>query len=190
MKKLPNDSTSVSFESADGDQRRGPGRPTVNNEILRGDRDALVWALSIKWGDCGWQIQNAATVAELRRALEPLRGHCPEHLITPFLRVTSLPATASEVRSLKKAQGEAVRRDREARDKHDRRAELARKAELAMNQTEPARPPTLHFSSHGGRARKRGMSWKGHRRISRQLKRILRTSQPVFPRMNSCTTSR
>src|SRR6266852_1756066 len=125
MTKLPKNGIAgetASVDRFDGEFRRGPGRPTIDDDTLCQGRNALVWLLSTKWGDCGWQIQNATTVDEVRQAFEPLRGHPPEHLIAHFRRATSRTATASEVRSTKKAQGKAVERARGAQEDHDRRS--------------------------------------------------------------------
>src|SRR5712691_9164777 len=102
-----------------GGFRRGPGRPTIDKETFGGHRDALVWLLSVAWGDIGWGLTNATTLDELRQALEPLRKHPSNNLIASFLRSTSTPATAQEVRSLKRAQGKAVENLRAIQEKHD-----------------------------------------------------------------------
>ncbi len=152
MTKTPND---VPEEGAirdpfDGGFRRGPGRPTIGKGMFEGHRDALVWLLSVAWGDIGWQLTNATTPEELRQALEPLREHSSNNLIAPFLRSTSKPATAQEVRSLKKAQGEAVANLRAIQEKHDNLERTSQVAERAMNETNPGPPPKLQAALFAG----------------------------------------
>jgi hypothetical protein len=145
MTKTPNEATGEGAIGSPlvGGFRRGPGRPTIDNETFGGHRDALVWLLSVAWGDIGWGLTNATTPDELMQAFEPLREHPSNNLIAPFLRSTSTPATAQEVRSLKKAQGEAVENLRAIQDKHDNFARASQVAEQAMNETNPDPPPQL-----------------------------------------------
>jgi hypothetical protein len=133
----------VVHDSFDGGFRRGPGRPTIGKGMFEGHRNALVWLLSVAWGDIGWELTNAATLEELRQAFEPLRGHPSDNLIASFLRPTSTPATAQQIRSLKKAQGEAVETLRAVQEKHDNFVRVSQLAEQAMNETNPKPPPNL-----------------------------------------------
>src|SRR5216117_2973706 len=90
------------------------GRPTVDDGRLGGDRDALVWLLSVGWGDIGWQLERASTPQELREALEPLREHACGHLVARFLRPTSISVTAKEIREDRKVLRKAIENLREA----------------------------------------------------------------------------
>ncbi|MGC1648846.1 MAG: hypothetical protein WA741_23755 [Candidatus Sulfotelmatobacter sp.] len=132
-----------SGDGPDGEFRRGPGRPTIEDDTLCGHRDELVWLLSAMWGYCGWQIQNATTVDELRQAFEPLRGHPSGRLVAPFLHATSITSNSGEIRSLKRSQGEAVGSARGAQETCDACSEIARRVELALNQAGPIPPPIL-----------------------------------------------
>jgi hypothetical protein len=150
MAKLPKQA-SVQRESTAGrrdgqfNSGPGPGRPSISDEILGGHRDELVWLLSVAWADIGWQIENATTLDELRQGFEPLKGHSSSNLILHFLRPIFTTATASEVRSAKKALEGAMAANREAQLTHDRCADAARIVELAMNQAGSNQPQTLQI---------------------------------------------
>jgi hypothetical protein len=163
MTKTPNE---VPEEGAvrdplDGQFRRGPGRPTIDKETFGGHRDSLVWLLSVAWGDIGWRLINATTLEELRHAFEPLREHPSNNLIAPFLRSISTPATAQEVRSLKKAQGAAVENLRAIHEKHDKLERTSQVAERAMNETNPSPPPKLQSALFAG--------WKDKNTVRKEL---------------------
>ena len=112
----------------------GPGRPTVDDQTLGADRDALVWLLSVTWPDIGWQLPRATTLEELRQALEPWRGHPSEHTIVHFLRPAPVAVTTpEEIRTLRKTLGEAIERLREAQEHSDRCLQTSQTVELAMN---------------------------------------------------------
>src|SRR5438128_4707194 len=113
------------------------GRPTVDDGRLGGDRDALVWLLSVAWGDIGWQLERASTPQQLREALEPLRGHASGHLLARFLRPTSISATGKEIREGRKILGKAIENLHEARARHDRCSEACHQADMAMSQARP-----------------------------------------------------
>jgi hypothetical protein len=115
----------------------GPGRPTVDDQTLWADRDALVSLLSITWPDIGWQIPQVTTLEDLRHAFEPLRGHPSEYLIFYFLRATPVTATPEEIRASRKTLGKAIERLREAQERHDRCVQASRIAESAMNDVQP-----------------------------------------------------
>lgn len=115
----------------------GPGRPTVDNQTLWSDRDALVSFLSMTWPDIGWQIPQAKTLEDLRRSFEPLRGHPSEYLIFHFLRPTPVTATPEEIRMARKTLGKAIDRLREAQNRHDKCIEASHTTEWAMNDVQP-----------------------------------------------------
>jgi hypothetical protein len=112
----------------------GPGRPSINDEILGGHRDELVWFLSVTWADVGWQIEHASTTEELRQAFEPIKNHSSSNLVVYFLRPVSATASASDVRAAKEALKVAIKANRGAQTEHDLCLEAARMVELAMNQ--------------------------------------------------------
>jgi hypothetical protein len=126
----------LSLSSLEGGPR-GPGRPTIDDEILIEARDGLVWLLSVAWGDIGWQLPRATTLEELRAALEPLRGHPNEQYVTVFLRPTFVLSTAEEVRAARKKLGKAVEHCRLAREHHDKCIADSRTAEFAINDATP-----------------------------------------------------
>jgi len=119
-----------------GSKAPGPGRPTIGDDELIEIRNGLLWLLSVKWADIGLLLSNATTPEKLRRALEPLRGHAYEYLVTPFLHPTPVTASAEEIRSLRKTRGGAIESERAAQSDYDRCFSDARKAELAMNEAE------------------------------------------------------
>ena len=75
-------------------RRRGPGRPSVDDDTLSSDRDSLVWLLSVLWGEIGWEVPRSTSPDELRQAFGPVRGHSSEHLLALFIRRTPIAATA------------------------------------------------------------------------------------------------
>jgi hypothetical protein len=115
----------------------GPGRPTVDDQTLGADRDALVWLLSVTWPDIGWELPQATTLEELRKALEPWRGHPSEQTVVHFLRPTAVTATPEEIRALRKTVGKAIEVLREAQERHDVCVRASRTIESAMNDVEP-----------------------------------------------------
>lgn len=163
MTKTPNDESEDRsiLDLINDELRRRPGRPTVSKGIFAGHRDSLVWLLSVGWGDIGWQLINAATLEELRQAFEPLREHSPSNIIASFLRLTSISATAKEVRSLKKAQDRAVEELRAVQEKHDNFARTSQVAEHAMNEANPNPPTKLQAALLVG--------WKGKNTSRREL---------------------
>lgn len=115
---------------------RGPGRPTIDDEVLIETRDGIVWLLSVAWGDIGWQLPRATALEELRAALEPLRGHANDQYVTVFLRRTFVVSTAEEVRAARKNLGKAIEENRLAREQHENCLAESRMAEFAMNDAE------------------------------------------------------
>ena len=94
--------------------RRQPGRPTPDDDTLRDIRNDLVHLLSVSWADVGWQLRQADSPEELRRAFEPFRGKNNDHLVAVFLKTTPLAATGKEVRLTRRFLGKAVKRRYEA----------------------------------------------------------------------------
>jgi hypothetical protein len=128
----------------------GPGRPTVDDQTLGADRDALVWLLSVTWPDIGWQLPQATTLEELRQALEPWRGHPSEHTVVHFLRPTSIAAISpEEIRTMRKTHGEAIKRLREAQERNDRSLETSHTLELAMNDVQAAQRQAMAVELFG-----------------------------------------
>src|SRR5262249_38936725 len=119
-----------------GPKARGPGRPTLRDDELIEIRNGVLWLLSVKWPYIGWELPKATTEEELRLALEPLRGHPHEYLVPSFLHPTPIASSAEEIRVLRKSRGEAIEEVRAAQSDYDRCFADARKAELAMNETE------------------------------------------------------
>jgi hypothetical protein len=70
---------------------------------------ALLWLLSVKWADIGWQLPTATTPEELKRALEPLRGRPYENLVHRFLHPTPVASSAEEIRALRKNRGKRLK---------------------------------------------------------------------------------
>lgn len=118
---------------------KGPGRPTIDDETLIEARDAIVWLLSVSWGEIGWQLPRATTLEELAAAIEPLRGHANEQYVTVLLRSEFVVSTAEEVRTARKSLGKAIEDCRLAREHHDKCVAASRTAEFAMNDSEPAK---------------------------------------------------
>jgi len=118
------------------ENRRGPGRPSVDNDTLSSDRDALVWLLSVFWGEIGWEVPRSTSSEELRRAFGPVKGHSSEHLLVLFMRPTPIAATAKEIRQTRKILGKAVERLRKAQTLSNKCEEASRLAESAMLETQ------------------------------------------------------
>jgi hypothetical protein len=118
-----------------GSNATGPGRPTISGDELIEIRNGLLWLLSMNWPDIGEQLPRATTQEELRLALEPLRRHANEYLVSSFLHPTPVSSSAEEIRALRKGRGEAIERVRTAQSDYDRCFTDARKAEVAMNES-------------------------------------------------------
>jgi len=112
--------------------RKRAGRPSIDDDTLSADRDALVWLLSVSWGEVGWLLPRATTPEELRQAFAPLRNHPHEDLVTRFVRETSICATAKAIRKTRKVHGEAIQRLRAAQQRISKSADGRVLAEAAM----------------------------------------------------------
>jgi len=119
-----------------GSKAPGPGRPTIGHDELIELRNALLWLLSVKWHDIRSDLPNATTPEKLRIALEPLREHPYNHLVTRFLHPNPVASSPEEIRALRKDRGQAIENARKAQSNYDYCFADARKAELAMNDTD------------------------------------------------------
>jgi hypothetical protein len=137
-------------------QRKGPGRPSVDDDTLSADRDRLVWLLSVFWGEIGWQLPRATTAEELRQAFAPIKGHPHDNLIALFVGETSVAATGKEIRDNRKEVGPAVARLRQAQTLTNKCEEASRLAELAMieTQTDQVAPMAVDLFNAWGAAMK------------------------------------
>ncbi len=97
-------------DSATPSKNRG-GRPKqINTDRVLNHRDQLIEILSFGWGEIGWQLITARTCNDLRSAFACLRGlvHSNEYLLRLFVRVTTIAASASEIRETKKKRARVV----------------------------------------------------------------------------------
>jgi hypothetical protein len=171
----------VFARSLEGGQR-GPGRPTIDDETLNGDRDAIVWLLSAAWGDIGWELPQATTLDELRHALEPLRGHPNDQYVAVFLRPTFVTSTAEEIRAARKNLGKAIEHCRAARDRHDKCLDASRTAELAMNDAQQEQQGIFLVELLGrwGESAKARKDWEAAQRDETDLDRDLKAKEAGF----------
>ena len=116
--------------------RRQPGRPTPDDDTLRDIRNDLVHLLSVSWADIGWQLRQAHSSEELRRAFEPLRGKHNDHLVAVFLKTTPLATTGKEVRLTRRFLGKAVKRRYEAQTNCNDPVKMYCEAEAAVMQAQ------------------------------------------------------
>ena len=105
-----------------GHSLKKPGRPTLNDGVLMGRRDRLVWLLSVAWGDIGYDLPRARDPEQLHSALSALRGHRSEDIVAIFLQPTSGSGTSKEIRNLRKQLDEAVNRRQAAHEEETTRS--------------------------------------------------------------------
>jgi hypothetical protein len=113
---------------------RPPGRPTPDDDTLRDIRNDLVHLFSVSWADIGWQLRNAGSREEFRRAFEPLRGKNNDHLVVLFLKATPLTTTGKEVRLTRRLLGRTVKRRYEAQANCNDPVRMYCEAEIAVMQ--------------------------------------------------------
>lgn len=113
---------------------RPPGRPTPNDDTLRDVRNDLVHLFSVSWADTGWQLRNADSPEELRRAFEPLRGKNNDYLVALFLKTTPLATTGNQVRLTRRLLGKTVKRRYEAQANCNEPVRMYCEAETAVMQ--------------------------------------------------------
>jgi hypothetical protein len=126
-------SEALNFEDR---KARGPGRPTLADEELIELRDKLLWLLSVKWVEVGWELPRAQSLEELRRSLQPLAGHPYDYLINRFVHPAPIASSAEEIRVLRRNRAVAVEKQRDAQSDYERCVAEAAKAEQAMNETQ------------------------------------------------------
>ena len=121
-----------------------PGRPTPKDEELTERRDELVHLLSVWWADIAWQLEHAATTEDLRKAFEPLSGKGRDHLISDFVKISTLKTNGKEVRFTRRTYGKTViPRLVEARKKHEAVSQLHSQIKLAIPLAGPEQLPVL-----------------------------------------------
>ena len=119
-------------------ENTGVGRPTIEDQYLSGNRDALVDMLACWWAEVGWQLTRTATTREkLREALEPLKEHFHRHLLSRLLLPGSDRATADEIRDQRRLYGETIGNMYDADEKERKCRDLVQEAESAVSQVSP-----------------------------------------------------
>jgi hypothetical protein len=107
---FPDDAADKIRSSSESAKRRG-GRPKqIDEGQLFNRRDQFIEVLCATWGEIGWELTVARTQEGLRDAFSRLKLHAHEDLLAPFVRSTTVQATASEIRATKEKRGQAVRR--------------------------------------------------------------------------------
>ena len=135
---LDNDDPDTQFADAYFDKANAPrrGRPTPKDPELISRRDELLWLLSVKWYEIGWELPKAKTMDQLRSALNPLKGHPYSDRVVQFLHTTTTPSSTKEIRALRKRRGKAIETLRNFQFEFDRYDREARTAEIAMNEAD------------------------------------------------------
>jgi hypothetical protein len=96
--------------SAGKSTNRGGRQRQINYDRLANNRDRLIEILVPPWGEVGWGLSYASSRDDLRTAFSYLAAglHSDEYLIKPFLRSTTLEATAPQIRRTEKQRGKLV----------------------------------------------------------------------------------
>jgi DNA-binding transcriptional MerR regulator len=113
------------------------GRPTIDDDWLRANRNSLVDMLSCWWGEIGWQLTGATTREALRAALEPVREHSNKHLISRLLLPSSDSANPDQIREGRDALGIAIEQIYEAQQKQREYPDFIMRAEMALAHASP-----------------------------------------------------
>jgi hypothetical protein len=125
---------------------RKRGRPTrLDDASLVNRRDSLVGVLESAWGLVGWELQTAATVEDVRRALLPIADW--RHELSPFVRNSAAPSDARlRVRQRKDvaAAGEALRK---AYESEQGMREAEQRAAMALHQLRASLQTLKHGDS-------------------------------------------
>jgi hypothetical protein len=119
------------------DKEPGPGRPTIDNDWLSSNRDALLGMLSSRWAQIGWQLRTAGSREDLRQALHLVKDHPDKNRFARLLRPTESAASTKGIRIKRKAVKEAVKRRFIAQTECDKCVSGCREIEMAMNQATP-----------------------------------------------------
>lgn len=106
--------TDLNGENISGVELDSPpkrGRPQVLNDgILQGIRDSLVWLLESNWGEVGYELGQALQVEDIGNALSKISAGPYGDKITMFMRPTETHATTKQMRKMRIERGEIVER--------------------------------------------------------------------------------
>jgi len=119
------------------DKEPSPGRPTIDNDWLGSNRDALLGMLSSRWAQIGWQLRTAGSRDDLRLVFHLVKDHPAKNLFARLLRPTESAASAKGIRIKRKAVDQAVERRFIAQTECEKCVSGCREIELAMNQATP-----------------------------------------------------
>lgn len=84
------------------------GRPTIEDDWLGANRDALLNMFVFGWPEVGWNLARACTRDALRIALQPLKDHANRQYIHRLLQKTEAKGEESEIKSKGALLGKAV----------------------------------------------------------------------------------
>jgi hypothetical protein len=119
------------------DIKPGPGRPTIDNNWLSSNRDALLGMLSSRWAQIGWQLRTAESREDLRHAFQLVRDHPAKALFARQLRPTENAASTRGIRIKRRAVKDAVKRRSIALTECEKCIGGCREIEIAMDQAKP-----------------------------------------------------
>jgi hypothetical protein len=119
------------------DSKPGPGRPTIDNNWLSSNRDALLGMLSSRWAQIGWQLRTAGSREDLSQAFQLVRDHPAKALFARQLRPTESAASAKGVRIKRRAVEKTVERRFLVQTECEKCVSGCREIEIAMDQARP-----------------------------------------------------
>lgn len=113
------------------------GRRTIKDDWLSANRDAILNIFFAWWPAIGWELEQAKSREELRRALDPVKDHPNRQYLHRLLRPTNVSATAPEIRQKRRALGQSVKARHTVQAKHDDYVRECQELELAIGQATP-----------------------------------------------------
>ena len=108
------------------------GKPTLGDDELAERRGAWDHLLETYWGAVGWELKCARSLEDVEKAFQPLGGQPSNHLIAPFLRSSTEPATFESIRKTRHERSAATSQLSDAEDRRNKQAELVSQAKGAV----------------------------------------------------------
>ena len=111
---------------------RGPGKPTISDAELTGQRDHWAFALESYWGEVGWDLKCARTAEDIRIALQPLSKGPDLYPLNLLLRTTVAEVLAGAIQETRKKLGLCGERLPGVYERQRKAREAFQKAEWAV----------------------------------------------------------
>lgn len=110
------------------------GRPKIDEEELRRDRDSLLSLLGNNWERIGWRLSRARSMESLRKSLRPLkRDPSQSRQISYLLRISIEKATPVQIRETARTLGKEVENNYAVQNKYNLLTQKYEEAEAAFD---------------------------------------------------------